>query len=334
LEDVTVSFPLGVLVGVAGVSGSGKSSLIADTLAPLLSAHFLDQADLAAAPADDDASDDEATALIETVAESLEGVEHLAGFAEVTQAPIGRTPSSNPATYIGIWDRIRTLFARQPEAISCGLSAGHFSFNSEGACPRCGGSGREATLLSGTLKLYTRCHECAGKRYSDEALSVRYRDKTIAEVLEMRVSEAVAFFAGHRSIVVPLEVMERIGMGYIGLGQPTPSLSGGESQRIKLAREIGRRRKGNILYLLDEPTTGLSLYDTAKLIELLDELVKAGSSAIVVEHDPIVLASCDWIIELGPEGGAGGGRIIAEGPPDSLRRNPASVTASYLPQAR
>ena len=147
----------------------------------------------------------------------------------------------------------------------------------------------------------------------------------------MRVSEAVAFFAGNRSILSTLEVMERIGMGYICLGQPTPSLSGGESQRIKLAREIGRRRKGNILYLLDEPTTGLSLYDTAKLIDLLDELVKAGNSAIVVEHDPVVLASCDWIIELGPEGGAGGGRIIAEGTPDSLRRNPDSVTAPYLP---
>ena len=147
----------------------------------------------------------------------------------------------------------------------------------------------------------------------------------------MRVSEAVAFFEGHQGILSTLRVMERIGMGYIGLGQPTPSLSGGESQRIKLAKEIGRRRKGNILYVLDEPTTGLSLYDTAKLIELLDELVAGGSSAIVVEHDPIVLSSCDWIVELGPEGGAGGGRIVAEGTPESLRNNPASLTGRYLP---
>ncbi|HEX2465524.1 MAG TPA: excinuclease ABC subunit UvrA [Thermoanaerobaculia bacterium] len=331
LKDVTVSIPLGVLVGVAGVSGSGKSSLISNTLVPLLSAHFRDQADLGAARWDDDADVDEAPALVQTVANRLEGMELLAGFAEVSQAPIGRNLNSNPATYIGIWDRIRALFARQPEALERGLSAGHFSFNSEGACPACGGSGRVITLLGGTLKLYSRCRECDGKRFNDEALSVRYQGRTIVDVLEMRVSEAVAFFAGNRSILATLEVMERIGMGYIGLGQPTPSLSGGESQRIKLAREIGRRRKANILYLLDEPTTGLSLYDTAKLIDLLDELVRAGNSAIVVEHDPAVLASCDWLIELGPEGGAGGGRIIAEGTPDSLRSNPDSVTAKYLP---
>ncbi len=160
---------------------------------------------------------------------------------------------------------------------------------------------------------------------------MRYQGKTIVDVLEMRVSEAVAFFADHQGIVSTLRVMERIGMGYIGLGQPTPTLSGGESQRIKLAKEIGRRRKGNILYVLDEPTTGLSLYDTAKLIGLLDELVAGGSSAIVIEHDPIVLSSCDWIIELGPEGGVGGGRIVAEGTPESLRSNPASLTGRYLP---
>jgi excinuclease ABC A subunit len=335
LKDITVSFPLGVLVGIAGVSGSGKSSLIADTLVPLLSAHFRDQADLDEVHADDDDGDDadgdEAPAFVATVADRLEGVEHLAGFAEVSQAPIGRNLNSNPATYIGIWDRIRALFSAQPEAIGRGLSAGHFSFNSKGACARCGGSGRETVVLGGTLKLYSRCGECAGKRYAGEALSVRYKGRTIVDVLEMRVAEAVALFADHKSIRATLEIMDRIGMGYIGLGQPTPSLSGGESQRIKLAREIGRRRKGNILYVLDEPTTGLSLYDTAKLIQLLDELVRAGNSAIVVEHDPAVLASCDWIIELGPEGGAGGGRIIAEGPPDSLRRNPASVTAAFLP---
>jgi excinuclease ABC A subunit len=334
LKDVTVSFPLGALVGVAGVSGSGKSSLVADTLVPLLHTHFRDAAELGGAErgeVEDDAEGDQAPPMIATVADRLEGVEHLAGFAEVSQAPIGRTLSSNPATYIGIWDRIRALFARQPEAVERGLSAGHFSFNSDGACPRCGGSGRETVVPGGALEMHTRCAECAGKRYSDEALSVRYQSRTIVDVLEMRVSEAVAFFAGQKSIVATLEVMERIGMGYLGLGQPTPSLSGGESQRLKLAREIGRRRKGNILYLLDEPTTGLSLYDTAKLIELLDQLVSAGSSAIVVEHDPVVLASCDWIIELGPEGGAGGGSIIAEGPPDSLRANPHSVTARYLP---
>jgi excinuclease UvrABC ATPase subunit len=186
-------------------------------------------------------------------------------------------------------------------------------------------------LPGGALQLFLRCRECGGKRYNGEARSIRYQGKTIVDVLEMPVSEAAAFFAGMRSIVAPLEVMDRIGMGYITLGQPTPSLSGGESQRIKLAREIGRRRKGKVLDLLDEPTTGLSLYDTAKLIDLLDELVKTGNTAIVIEHDPVVLASCDWIIELGPGGGAGGGKVIAEGPPDSLRTNPDSVTGRYLP---
>ena len=269
--------------------------------------------------------------VVETVADRLDGVEQLSGFAEVSQAPIGRQLSSNPVTYIGVWDRIRKLFASQPEAIERGLSAGHFSFNSKGACSRCGGSGRETISLGGNLKTSTRCKECDGKRYNDEARAVRYRGKTIVDVLDLRVSEAVAFFEGHQGILSMLQVLERIGMGYIGLGQPTPSLSGGESQRIKLAKEIGRRRKGNILYVMDEPTTGLSLYDTAKLIDLLDGLVAGGSSAIVIEHDPIVLSSCDWIIELGPEGGAGGGRIVAEGTPESLRNNPASLTGRYLP---
>ena len=332
LQDVTVSFPLGALVGIAGVSGSGKSSLIADTLVPLLKAQFRDAVEPAATRDEADEPDGEVeSTVVETVADSLDGVEHLSGFAEVSQAPIGRHLNSNPVTYIGIWDRIRKLFAGQPEAIERELSAGHFSFNSKGACSVCGGSGRETVSLGGNLKTSTRCKECNGKRYNDEARSVRYRGKTIVDVLEMRVSEAVAFFADHQAILSTLLTLERIGMGYIELGQPTPSLSGGESQRIKLAKEIGRRRKGNVLYLLDEPTTGLSLHDIAKLILLLDELVAGGSSAIVVEHDPIVLSSCDWLIELGPEGGAGGGRIIAEGTPESLRNNPASLTGRYLP---
>ena len=332
LQDVTVSFPLGALVGVAGVSGSGKSSLVSDTLIPLLSDRFRGQGAVGTTRDEHEGGDGgDASALVETVADELEGAEHLSGFAEVSQAPIGRHLNSNPATFIGIWDRIRTLFAKQPAAVERKLSAGHFSFNSKGACAACGGSGREATVLGSDLTLYAKCKECEGRRYSDEALSVTYKGKTIVDVLDMRVSEAVSFFSDDKGSLPILQVMERIGMGYIGLGQPTPSLSGGESQRIKLAKEIGRRRTGNILYVLDEPTTGLSLYDTAKLIGLLDELVSRGNSAIVIEHDPVVLSSCDWIIELGPEGGAGGGKIIAEGTPCSLRENPQSVTARYLP---
>ncbi|MCP4135712.1 MAG: excinuclease ABC subunit UvrA, partial [bacterium] len=210
------------------------------------------------------------------------------------------------------------------------LSAGHFSFNSKGACSGCGGSGREKIWLGSDFYIYNECGECRGKRYNEEALSVPYKNKNIFEILEMPVSEAVTFFEDNKGIVSTLQVMERIGMGYIGLGQPTPTLSGGESQRIKLAKEIGRRRKGNILYVLDEPTTGLSLYDTAKLMSLLDELAAQGNSVIVIEHDPAVLSACDWIIELGPGGGAEGGRIIAEGSPGALKKDRKSVTGKYL----
>ncbi len=331
LVDVTVSFPLGALVGIAGVSGSGKSSLVSDTLVPLLKGYFHDRWENERADTEENEIDDSTeSAVIETVADKLEGVEHISGYAEVSQAPIGRNVNSNPASYIGIWDKIRGLFARQPEAIRQNLSAGHFSFNSKGACSVCGGSGREKIWLGGDNFIYNTCNECHGKRYNDTALSVRYKDKNILDILEMSVSEAVGLFSDHRGIVSTLKVMERIGMGYVKLGQPTPSLSGGEAQRIKLAKEIGRRREGNILYVLDEPTTGLSLYDTAKLIQLLDELVAKGNSVIVIEHDLAVLESCDWIIELGPGGGAEGGRIIAEGLPQALKENPKSITGRYL----
>lgn len=331
LKDVTVSFPLGVIVGVAGVSGSGKSSLISDTLIPFLKTSFKNGAKSSLATDDDeeiDFEDDEA--LIETVAESLDGVEYISGFAEVSQAPIGRNINSNPITFIKIWDKIRKLFAAQPEAKRLKLSAGHFSFNSKGACPECGGSGRKAMLPGGSMKMYTTCRVCNGKRYNDEALAVTYKGKNISEILEMRVSEAVTLFADNKPIVSTLKVMERIGMGYITLGQPTSTMSGGEAQRLKLAKEIGKQRKGNILYVLDEPTTGLSLYDTAQLIKLLDELVANGNSVLVIEHNHEVLEACDWLIELGPEGGEGGGMIVAQGTPQDLKENPNSVTGKYL----
>jgi excinuclease ABC subunit A len=329
LKDVTVSFPLGSLVGVAGVSGSGKSSLVSDTLVPLLKNSFNDEG----ATKENDSLEDNETELenvVETVAEKLEGMEHLSGYAEVSQAPIGRNVTSNPASYIGIWDKISKLFANQPEASRQGLDAGHFSFNSKGACSVCGGSGHEKIWLGGDTFIQKICNACHGKRYNDEALSVKYKGKSIFEVLEMSVSEASGFFEEQPAINSTLKILERIGMGYIELGQPTPTLSGGESQRIKLAKEIGRRRKGNILYVLDEPTTGLSLYDTAKLIQLLDELGAKGNSVLVIEHDPAVLSVCDWIVELGPKGGIEGGQVIAEGTPQELKSNPKSVTGAYL----
>lgn len=331
LKDVTVSFPLGTLVGVAGVSGSGKSSLVSDTLVPLLKGYFHNQYENGGSDNEENGMDGEdEPGVVETVADRLEGMEHISGFAEISQIPIGRNMNSNPASYIGIWDKIRKLFAEQIEAVEQGLSGGHFSFNSKGACPVCGGSGREPIWLGGNINIYNTCRECHGKRYNDEALSITYKGKNISDILEMTVSEAVTFFEDNSGIVSTLKVMERIGMGYIKLGQPTPTLSGGEAQRIKLAKEIGRRRRGNILYVLDEPSTGLSLYDTAKLILLLDELIAKGNSVIVIEHDPDILKSCEWIIELGPCGGAEGGWIIAEGPPQALKENPNTITGRYL----
>ena len=331
LKDLTVSFPIGCLVGVAGLSGSGKSSLISDTLIPLLRASFIGKSGFVDLEYNEiQFNEREGVDGVEMFAEKLEGMENISGYAEISQAPIGRNMNSNPATYIGIWDKIRKIFAEQSIAKEKNFTMGHFSFNSSGACSTCGGSGQETILLSGNLKINKTCKSCHGKRYNEEVLGVKVREKNIYDILEMTVSEAVIFFKDHQGILSVLNVMNRIGMGYIKLGQPTPTLSGGEAQRIKLAKEIGKKRNGNVLYVLDEPTTGLSLYDTAKLIELLDEHVRKGNSVIVVEHDPDLLKACDWIVELGPSGGEAGGYLIASGPPSTLAENPKSITGRYL----
>jgi excinuclease ABC A subunit len=324
LKDITVTLPLHAIVGIAGKSGSGKSSLISDTLLPLLRTHFKYsyKEDLI-----EDYSDE---TVIKTIADGLEGVEFISGYAEISQAPIGRNNNSNPASYIGIWDKIRALYAKQPEAISQGFEDGHFSFNSKGACSACGGSGYEKIWLGGQLSINKTCIMCHGKRFSQDALTIQYKEKTIYDVLEMSIDQATTFFDSQPSISNPLKILQQIGMGYIKLGQPTPTLSGGESQRIKLAKEIGKKRKGNILYILDEPTTGLSQYDIAKLIELLDQLVEKGNSVIVIEHDIDVLKVCDYIIELGPVGGTQGGYVIAKGTPEIIKKNTNSITGRYL----
>ncbi|MCJ0222639.1 excinuclease ABC subunit UvrA [Clostridioides difficile] len=331
LKNVTVSLPLGAMVGISGKSGSGKSSLISDTLLPLLRSQFNNHTiNNQTNSSESEIGDEDDYAVVETIADRLIGTKHISGYSEISQSPIGKNMNSTPASYIGIWDKIRTLFAGQPESLELGFTAGHFSFNSKGACPKCSGSGYEKVWLGNNLSIDHICSECQGKRFNDESLSIKYKNKNIHDILNMSVSEAVHFFKDIPNIVSHLNVLEQIGMGYIKLGQPTPTLSGGESQRIKLAKEIGKKRNGNILYVLDEPTTGLSLYDTAKLIQLLDELVSNGNSVIVVEHDIDVLNVCDWIVELGPEGGDKGGYIIAEDSPKALKENPKSITGRYL----
>ena len=326
LKDVTASFPLGVLVGVAGVSGSGKSSLVMDTLAPLLDRHF---AYLRENGNEQDDKEDGETAT-SPVAEKLDGIAHLAGYARVSQAPIGRRHNSTPASYLKIWGSVRRLYARQPLAVQRGYKAGHFSFNAKGACPECKGRGSLRFWLGDRFFVSSLCPECQGRRYRQEILDVTYQDKSILDVLHMSVSEAAAFLADIPSAHAILSVLERTGMGYITLGQPAPTLSGGEAQRIKLAKEIGRRRQGNTLYILDEPTTGLSPYDVSKLLSLLDELVEGGNSVIVIEHDPATLSHCDWLIELGPGAGDQGGEVIAQGSPAALNQNPRSRTGPFL----
>ena len=321
LKNINVSFPLGSLVGIAGLSGSGKSSLISNTLIPLIKQSFANNLNNSDYLQED---------FFETNAEKIVGVFNISGFAEVSQKPIGRNSNSNPVTYVGVWDKIRKVFSKQPTAKQKGLTQGDFSFNSTGACQSCSGAGVNKVWLGGSMFLSNTCSECHGKRFNQDSLSITYNGKNIHEVLQMSISEAVEFFHKEKSICSPLKIIKQIGMGYIKLGQSTPTLSGGEAQRIKLAKEIARKRKGNILYVFDEPTSGLSMHDTAKLIQLMDELVKKGNSVIVIEHDPHVLSACDWIIELGPEGGVNGGTLIAEGTPEELKKNPNSKTGRYL----
>lgn len=294
LKNLTFSIPLQSLTAISGVSGSGKSSLTTDII------------------------------------RSSKYNTMISGVVEVSQEPIGRNSNSNVISYIGIWDKIRKIFAEQNQAKINNYTAGHFSFNSKGACKACGGTGRDKIWMGGSYFINEICKECHGKRYNDEVLLVKYKNKSIADILDMTISEAVNFFEDNKGILSTLEVLESVGMGYIKLGQTTPTLSGGEAQRIKLAKEIGKRRKGNTLFILDEPTVGLSPYDTNKLAILLDELVKKGNSVIVVEHDIELISICDWIIELGPKGGAEGGRIVSEGTPAQLKQDNNSITGRYL----
>ncbi len=331
LKDITLKIPLGMMVGIAGVSGSGKSSLVLDTLVPLLTPYFKRGVDLSTKkPANNGENEENGEELLE-YSGIIEGWENIDKLVVVSQKPISRVRTSTPCSFIGIWDKIRNVFAKTSEAKKRKFSAGHFSYNSDkGRCSSCRGQGVQDLKISFLSSFTIPCKECKGIRYLPEILEVKYKGKTISDVLNMTVSEALNLFKSQTSIANILKILNEIGMGYITLGQPAPTLSGGEAQRIKLAKELGKVRKGNSLYILDEPTVSLSFYDAVKLMELLEQLVQEGNSVIIIEHDPDILASTDYIIELGPEGGPKGGEIIFEGTPEEIKMNKNSNTGFYL----
>ncbi|QLH54070.1 MAG: Excinuclease ABC subunit A [Candidatus Kapaibacterium sp.] len=313
LKNVTLRLPLGLFVCITGLSGSGKSSLINDTLYPILSNHFYNS-NLKPLPYD-----------------SIEGIEFIDKIIEIDQSPIGRTPRSNPATYTGVFTEIRNFFAMLPESRLRGYKAGRFSFNIPGGrCEDCQGGGMKVIEMNFLPEVYVVCDTCGGKRYNDETLAVKYKGKSIADVLEMTVEESLEFFKDIPKIKKVLQTLYDVGLGYIKLGQQAPTLSGGEAQRVKLATELSKRSTGKTLYLLDEPTTGLHFEDIRLLLKLLNELVDKGNTVVVIEHNLDVIKCADWIIDLGPKGGDEGGEIVAEGTPEDVARNPKSLTGLFL----
>jgi excinuclease ABC subunit A len=313
LKDVTAEVPLGLLTCITGVSGSGKSSLIIDTLYAAV-ARKLNNARLHPGAYD-----------------RIEGLEDLDKVIDIDQSPIGRTPRSNPATYTGAFTPIREWFAGLPEAKLRGYQPGRFSFNVKGGrCEACQGDGVIKIEMHFLPDVYVTCDECKGKRYNRETLEVKFRDKSIADVLDMTVEEGAAFFKAVPAIRDKLETLARVGLGYIHIGQQATTLSGGEAQRIKLSKELSRRATGRTLYILDEPTTGLHFHDVAKLLEVLHELADAGNTVVVIEHNLEVIKTADWVIDMGPEGGDAGGRIIAAGTPEDVARVKESYTGAYL----
>lgn len=313
LQNVDVKFPLGKLIVVTGVSGSGKSTLINETLYPLLSHHAY------------------GSRVSPLAYKSIKGLEHIDKVIEIDQSPIGRTPRSNPATYCGFFTEIRTLFAAIPEAKIRGYNAGRFSFNvKSGRCDVCEGGGMRVIEMNFLPDVYVHCEKCNGKRYNRETLEIRYKGKSIADVLEMTVEEAVEFFQPVPYIYRKIKVLEEVGLGYITLGQSAVTLSGGEAQRVKLSTELGKRDTGKTFYILDEPTTGLHFEDIRHLLDVLNKLVERGNSVLVIEHNMDVIKVADHIIDLGPEGGDGGGKILFEGTPEQLLGKKESHTAQFL----
>ena len=313
LKGINVEIPLGVLVCITGVSGSGKSTVVNEILAKTL-ANKLNRA-----------------RQVPGRAKRVEGVEHLDKLVQVDQSPIGRTPRSNPATYTGVFDKIRNLFAETQEAKVRGYKAGRFSFNVKGGrCEACQGDGTIKIEMNFLPDVYVPCEVCERARYNRETLEVHYKGKNIAEVLDMPISEAADFFEPINSIHRYLATLVDVGLGYVRLGQAATTLSGGEAQRVKLASELQKRTNGRTIYILDEPTTGLHFEDIRKLMLVIQGLVDKGNSVLVIEHNLDVIKAADWIVDMGPEGGAGGGTVVAQGTPEDVAQVDGSYTGGYL----
>ncbi|MFI3240746.1 MAG: ATP-binding cassette domain-containing protein, partial [Bacteroidales bacterium] len=313
LKNIDVSFPLGKFICVTGVSGSGKSTLINETLQPILSSHFYNS-------------------LKEPLAyDQIIGIENIDKVVTVDQSPLGRTPRSNAATYTGVFSDIRNLFVNLPESKIRGYKPGRFSFNvAAGRCDSCKGNGYKTIEMNFLPDVMVKCEVCGGKRYNHETLEVRFKGKSIADVLNMTINQAVEFFENTPAILHKIKILQEVGLGYIKLGQPSSTLSGGESQRVKIATELAKKDTGRTLYLLDEPTTGLHFEDINILLKLLERLLSKGNTIIVIEHNLDIIKSADHIIDIGAEGGMAGGNLVAEGTPELVAKCQESLTAKYL----
>lgn len=301
------------MIGISGVSGSGKSTLINETLYPILNAHIY-KAVKKPLPY-----------------ESIKGLEHVDKVIDINQQPIGRTPRSNPATYTGVFSEIRNLFAKTPESAIRGYKPGRFSFNvAGGRCETCQGAGLKTIEMNFLPDVYVHCETCQGKRFNRETLEVRYKGKSISDVLEMTIDEAVAFFENIPKIYQKLKTIRDVGLGYISLGQQSTTLSGGEAQRIKLAAELSKKDTGNTFYILDEPTTGLHFEDIKVLLKVLQKLVDRGNTVLIIEHNLDVIKTVDYLIDIGPEGGRNGGKVVCSGTPEEVAENPESLTGTFL----
>ena len=313
LQGIDVDIPLGLFVCITGVSGSGKSTLIQDTLFPRLMYEL------------------HGTRSIWAPHDSLEGVDQIDKVIDIDQSPIGRTPRSNPATYTGTFDMIRDLFSKTPDAKIRGYQQGRFSFNVKGGrCEACRGDGVLKIEMHFLPDVYVPCEVCKGKRYNRETLEVKYKGKSIADVLQMTIEEAVEFFKAIPKIHRKLETLLEVGLGYVRMGQPATTLSGGEAQRVKLSSELAKRATGSTFYILDEPTTGLHFEDVRRLLAVLHRLVDQGNTVLVIEHNLDVVKTADWLIEMGPEGGDGGGEVIVVGTPETVANCERSYTGQYL----